>query len=439
MMLRAGVVSKGDGVLRTDEAVLHEAGGDFGHVVHQRPSAVLQPHSAAEIVELIEFANAERLPVAARGRGHSTFGQAQVPGGVVIDLRGLSTIGPVGRDRITVGAGASWHDVLSATLRHGLTPPVLTDYLGLSVGGTLSVGGIGGTAHRHGAQTDTVLDLEIVTGDGAIHTVTPDQPLARAVLAGLGQCGIITRATLRLIPAPETVHRHLIGYRSVTELAAAQRRFLRAGTFDYLEGQIVAGDGGWQFVLEGVDYSGTAVVEEPGQVEELSYPDFADRVGAHESYLRDTGEWLRPHPWWNAFLPGSRTDEFAAELIAELTPEDLGESGLALLYPVNRDRLRTPLFRVPDEPVVFLCALLRFIPPDSETVERMIKRNRDLFERARSMGGTAYPVGSIPFSRADWRTHFGTAWPEFSAARKRYDPANLLAPGQGIFTARSGR
>jgi cytokinin dehydrogenase len=426
-------------VLRTDETLLEEAGADFGHIVRRRPAAVLQPRNAAEIADFLEFARRRRLPVAARGRGHSTHGQAQAAGGVVVDLRGLAALGPVAGDRITVGAGASWHDVLTETLRHGLTPPVLTDYLGVSVGGTLSVGGIGGAAHRHGVQTDTVLDLEIVTGDGAIHTVTPDQPLGRAALAGLGQCGIITRATLRLVPAPETVHRHLICYPSIGELAAAQRRFLRAGTFDYLEGQILAGADGWQFILEGVDHTGNAVVDEPGQVTELSYRDFADRVGANEGYLRSTGEWLHPHPWWNAFLPDSRADEFAAKLIGELTPEDLGPSGLALLYPISTGRLRTPLFRVPHEPVVFLCAVLRFAPPDPITVDRMVARNREWFHRARAMGGVAYPVGSIPFSQADWRAHFGSVWPEFAEAKRRYDPANLLAPGQGVFGERSGR
>ena len=65
-----------------------------------------------------------------------------------------------------VGAGATWRAVLGATLARGLTPPVLTNYLGLSVGGTLAVGGIGGTSSRYGMQTDNVLALDVVTGDG---------------------------------------------------------------------------------------------------------------------------------------------------------------------------------------------------------------------------------------------------------------------------------
>ena len=66
----------------------------------------------------------------------------------------------------SVEAGATWSKVLSATLPRGLTPPVLTNYLELSVGGALAVGGIGGTTFRYGMQTDNVIELSVVTGDG---------------------------------------------------------------------------------------------------------------------------------------------------------------------------------------------------------------------------------------------------------------------------------
>jgi FAD/FMN-containing dehydrogenase len=46
---------------------------------------------------------------------------------------------------VTVEAGARWSEVLRATLAQGKTPPVLTGYLELSVGGTLIAGGVGVT------------------------------------------------------------------------------------------------------------------------------------------------------------------------------------------------------------------------------------------------------------------------------------------------------
>jgi FAD/FMN-containing dehydrogenase len=61
------------------------------------------------------------------------------------------------------------------TLAHRLTPPVFTDYLELSVGGTLSAGGIGGTSPRFGGQVDNVAELEVVTGAGERMVCSPHQ------------------------------------------------------------------------------------------------------------------------------------------------------------------------------------------------------------------------------------------------------------------------
>jgi cytokinin dehydrogenase len=432
--------------LTTDAAALRAAGADFGHVVHRRPRAVLRPASVGDVVDVLQWAGRHGIAVAARGRGHSGFGQAQVDGGVVLDMRTMADLGPIGDRRITVGAGASWLDVLRETLRHGLTPPVLTDYLGLSVGGTLCVGGIGGTSHRHGVHTDNVVDLEIVTGDGVVHAATPGDPLGRAVLAGLGQCGVITPATLRLLPAPQRVRRYKLCYPDVRALTAVQRRMLHEKRFDYLEGQIVPGEQGWRYLLEVARYytppdepDDDVLVGDLGhiagteEIEDCTFLAFADRIGPAETYLRATGEWLHPHPWWNAFLPDSTADEFVAELAATLLPADLGASGLVLVYPVHTGPLRTPLFRVPAEPVVFLVALLRFGPPDDPAAaHRMVADNRHRFERARRLGAISYPVGAIPFGADDWRTHFGDAFGEFVAAKRQYDPRDVLAPGQGI-------
>jgi cytokinin dehydrogenase len=63
-----------------------------------------------------------------------------------------------------VGGEQLWIDVLHATLEHGLAPRIWTDYLRITVGGTLSNGGIGGQAFRHGPQISSVHELDVVTG-----------------------------------------------------------------------------------------------------------------------------------------------------------------------------------------------------------------------------------------------------------------------------------
>jgi cytokinin dehydrogenase len=245
--------------------------------------------------------------------------------------------------------------VLRATLPHGLTPPVLTDYLELSVGGTLSVGGVGGASPHYGAQADNVLELEVVTGAGqrAVCSPTRAPELFYAVLAGLGQCAVLVRATLRMVPAD--------------------------GRFSFAEGeaQLNPNGPGWLYYLEaGAYYDSTPPDDEAltgdlhfergtRQISDLGYADFLDRLAPGVAFLESTGEWYDPHPWWNMFLPGSVTDAFVSGVMANLAEADIGASGVILLYPLRRSVLRAPLLRVPDEPVVFLFSLLRTAAPDS--------------------------------------------------------------------------
>jgi len=87
-----------------------------------------------------------------------------------------------------------------------------------------------------------------------------------------------------------------------------------------------------------------------------------------------------------------------------------------LLYPLRTGRLARPYVQVPGEQVAFLFTILRnSVPPDAAAAERQLQDNRMLYERDGG-GGKRYPVGSVPFTPADWRDHFGANWPAFAAA-----------------------
>jgi len=49
-------------------------------------------------------------------------------------------------------------------------------------------------------------------------------------------------------------------------------------------------------------------------------------------------------------------------------------------------------------------------------------------------GGRIYPPFAPVLSRDDWRRHYGTqTWRRFAAAKRRFDPNNVLTPGAGLF------
>lgn len=431
-----------DGELVFDDASRAEAADDYGNIVHRTPVAVLRPGSVRDIVTIVRFANAHGLQLAVRGQGHSTFGQAQVRGGVVIDSRTLATIHRISADRATVDAGVQWLDLIQATLARGLTPPVATDYLGLSVGGTLCLGGIGGATSRYGLLVDNVLALEVVTGDGRLVRCSPteNRDLFRVVLGGLGQYGIIVRAVVKLMPAETTARVYNLFYPDLESMTAAQRTALADRRFSYLEGQLIPGESGWQFMLEGVVYYTPPSTPDDAaitaglnpassQISELPYFAWLNRIYDLVQQLKALD---LPGPWINVFLPAAATNEYVEHVLATTPPADAG--GVILLYPVSNAVINRPLVRLPDSPVVFLLALLRAVsPPNDADVQRLLAVNRELYDRARAVGGTHYPVGSIPLTPADWRAHYGPRYPEVLLAKARFDPKHVLSPGQGIF------
>src|SRR2546423_1829608 len=65
-------------------------------------------------------------------------------------------------------AGLSWRSLVEQLAPQALSPPVLTNNLDVTIGGTLSTAGLGVASWRRGTQADNCLELEVVTGDGEI-------------------------------------------------------------------------------------------------------------------------------------------------------------------------------------------------------------------------------------------------------------------------------
>jgi cytokinin dehydrogenase len=149
----------------------HLAATDFGNRLTAHPTAVLYPASVSDIATLVKSiyscGSSSDLTIAAKGHAHSLNGQAQAENGIVIEmesLKGLIDVKSQGLSYVDVNGGELWIDVLHATLKEGLAPKSWTDYLYLTVGGTLSNAGISGQAFRHGPQINNVYQLEVVTG-----------------------------------------------------------------------------------------------------------------------------------------------------------------------------------------------------------------------------------------------------------------------------------
>lgn len=151
---------------------------DFGRINFNFPAAVLRPESPKDISLLLSFLSASsssKVSVAARGAGHSIHGQAQAQDGIVIEMESLPSAIEIHKKKeeededdgvsyADVSGGVLWIELLEETLKQGLAPRSWTDYLYLSIGGTLSNAGISGQTFKHGPQISNVLQLDVVTG-----------------------------------------------------------------------------------------------------------------------------------------------------------------------------------------------------------------------------------------------------------------------------------
>lgn len=162
--------------LRNDSVALQYGSTDYGNLFHDIPSAVLYPSSVKDIVGLIKssISTPNTFTVAAKGHGHSAQGQGMARGGVVVDMKSLWKSDESVKISIfcddkagyyaDVGGNELWIDVLHETIKYGVAPVSWTDYLYLSVGGTLSNAGISGQTFLYGPQINNVLELDVVTG-----------------------------------------------------------------------------------------------------------------------------------------------------------------------------------------------------------------------------------------------------------------------------------
>ncbi len=194
-----------------------------------RPDAVVRPRIADHVRKVVRFAAKAGVPIVPRGAATWGFGGAvPVNGGIVFDLQGLSDI-TVDRDTMTVtaGAGAIWRDVADLASRRGfMLPAYPSSAPGSTVGGWINTGGVGVGAFKYGGIDKQVRALRVVLPNGELVRLGFDRVLPNSsgydlmslIIGSEGTLGVVTQATLELVPAPETTRPLAAGFPSAKEL-----------------------------------------------------------------------------------------------------------------------------------------------------------------------------------------------------------------------------
>jgi FAD/FMN-containing dehydrogenase len=165
-----------------------------------QPAVTVSCKGTADVVQAVNFARENGLPVAVRGGGHSIAGLSTIDGGVLIDLAPMSgvLVDPVQR-RVHVQGGAVIGDVDRETLPFGLVAPsgVVSD---TGVAGLTLGGGYGWLRRKWGLACDSLVEAQLVCADGEVRTVSADSnpDLFWALRGGGGNFGVVTSFTFEL-------------------------------------------------------------------------------------------------------------------------------------------------------------------------------------------------------------------------------------------------
>ncbi len=196
------------------------------------PQAVVFATRHDEVVDLVCFCHEHRLPLIARGKGTGTTG-ATVPlhGGIVLSLERMARIVDIdpGNRIAQVEPGVTNRELQQALAPHGFFwPPDPTSAAVCTLGGNLAYNSAGPHAVKYGTPRENTLGLTAVTGLGeTLHTGVRTTKgvvgydLTRLLIGSEGTLAVITGATLKLTPLPETRRTLRIGYRDIHSAARA--------------------------------------------------------------------------------------------------------------------------------------------------------------------------------------------------------------------------
>ncbi|KAG6431695.1 hypothetical protein SASPL_109777 [Salvia splendens] len=438
--------------LHNDLSSLKTASLDYGNLVHTPPLSVLRPSSIDDLIALVRISNncSSPFPISVRGHGHSVRGQAMAPGGVVVDISALAKGGEgvrVSRDPVLgfhyadVGGGEVWMDVLRrCTEEHGLAPVSWTDYLYLTVGGTLSNGGISGQSFLHGPQISNVLEMDVVTGKGELITCSHEMnsELFFAVLGGLGQFGIIVRARIVLEKAPTRAKWVRMIYNDFSKFTRDQEHLISIKGANYVEGSLLTDKSPPNNWRSSSFYSsshqskiGTLLKNNQGLLYSIELVKYYDDLTAN-TIDQEIEMIIENLSFVDGFI--FKRDVPIMDFLARVGNLDKPEAEpaahpwLNLFVPRWEDRMSAV---TPDENIFYTLGLLHTCEPHE--LGYFEDQNNEIIKFCEEAGIEIKQYLPHYKSRKDWMKHFGRKWKTFEERKMKFDPRMILSRGQNIF------
>ncbi len=206
-----------------------------------KPDAIVLPANAEDVSKVLRYAaNTASLPVTPRGAGSGlSGGSTPINGGIVLDMKRMNNILEINQGNLTASAEAGvvlGHFHRAVEKLKLFYPPDPQSMTVCTLGGNVATRAGGPHGVKYGTTPNYVLGLQVVLPDGSIintgstcvkHSVGYD--LTHLMTGSEGTLGVITQATLRLLPLPPMDRTIIVSCETVESASETVSTIIAAG------------------------------------------------------------------------------------------------------------------------------------------------------------------------------------------------------------------
>ncbi len=205
----------------------------------QVPLMVVLPQTTQDVSSILKYCSENGIKVVPRGAGTSVTGSA-LPSedSIVICLSRMDNVLKVNYEDRTavVQAGVTNQGITDAVAKNGFFyAPDPSSKVACTIAGNIATNAGGPNCMKYGATSNNVLGLKLVTIEGEVlelggaYLDPMEYDLRSLILGSEGQLGIVTEATVRILPKPEGARPILIGFASPTAATACVGSIVNSG------------------------------------------------------------------------------------------------------------------------------------------------------------------------------------------------------------------
>jgi glycolate oxidase len=248
------------------------------------PLAVVLPRSTEDVTKVLKYCHATSLKVVPRGAGTSLSGGAlPAEDAIVIGLSRMNRVLNVDFENrtIRVETGITNLAISDAVAPEGFFyAPDPSSQLACTIGGNLAMNSGGAHCLKYGVTTNNVLGLRMVLMDGEVIDIggpyldAEGYDFLALIVGSEGQFGIITEATLRILPKAETARPILLGFGSSAAAGSCVAAIIASGiipvAIEFMDKPAIAVAEAYAKAGYPLDVEALLIVEVEGSPEEVS-------------------------------------------------------------------------------------------------------------------------------------------------------------------------